>query len=107
VSMHSEMGHRSWLLRSRQSRPASRQSGTFCVSERSIVVTGSKGGVGTTTVALNLAVHIARMTKKRIALLEFARPFGQIARMLDAKPRFTLLDALAHAARLDQARCPA
>jgi cellulose biosynthesis protein BcsQ len=37
------------------------------VSERSIVVTGSKGGVGTTTVALNLAVHMARLSKKRIA----------------------------------------
>ncbi|HEY0702878.1 MAG TPA: AAA family ATPase [Candidatus Acidoferrales bacterium] len=73
------------------------------MSERSIVVTGSKGGVGTTTVALNLAVHMARMTKKRIALLEFARPFGQIAVMLAAEPRFTLLDALERAGRLDEA----
>ncbi len=76
------------------------------MSERSIVVTGSKGGVGTTTVALNLAVHMARLTKKRIALLEFARPFGQIALMLDAEPRFTLLDALERAARLDEALLP-
>jgi pilus assembly protein CpaE len=72
------------------------------VSERSIVVAGSKGGVGSTTVALNLAVHMARLTKKRIALLEFARPFGQIALMLDAEPRFTLLDALERAPRLDE-----
>ena len=68
-----------------------------------IIVTGSKGGVGTTTVALNLAVQLAQLTAKRIALLEFARPFGQIGLMLDFQPRFTLLDALGRIDRLDQA----
>jgi pilus assembly protein CpaE len=63
-------------------------------AERTIIVTGSKGGVGTTTVALNVAVHMAQLTKKRVALIEFARPFGQISPMLDFEPRFTLLDRL-------------
>lgn len=72
------------------------------MAERSIIVTGSKGGVGTTTVALNLAVHMAQLTEKRIALLELARPFGQMALMLDTEPRFTLLDALERAERLDE-----
>jgi len=71
------------------------------MAERSVIVTGSKGGVGTTTVALNLAVHLAQLSEKRIALLELARPFGQIALMLDTRPRFTLLDALERAERLD------
>jgi pilus assembly protein CpaE len=52
-------------------------------------------------VALNLAVHLAQLSEKRIALLELARPFGQIALMLDTRPRFTLLDALERAERLD------
>jgi pilus assembly protein CpaE len=73
------------------------------VAEKLIIVTGSKGGVGTTTVALNLAVQLAQLTAKRIALLEFARPFGQIGLMLDFQPRFTLLDALGRIDRLDQA----
>lgn len=73
------------------------------MAEKLIVVTGSKGGVGTTTVALNLAVQLAQLTAKRIALLEFARPFGQIGLMLDFHPRFTLLDALGRIDRLDEA----
>lgn len=57
--------------------------------------------MGTTTVALNLAVHLAQLSKKRVGLLEFARPFGQLALMLDFEPRFTLLDALERIERLD------
>jgi len=54
-------------------------------------------------VALNVATQIAQLTKRRTALLELARPFGQIALMLDVEPRFTLLDALDRGARLDAA----
>jgi pilus assembly protein CpaE len=72
------------------------------VAEKLIIVTGSKGGVGATTVALNLAVQLAQLTSKRVALLEFARPFGQIGLMLDFHPRFTLLDALERVDRLDE-----
>jgi pilus assembly protein CpaE len=72
------------------------------VTEKAILVTGSKGGVGTTTVALNLGVQLANATKKRVALLDLARPFGQISLMLDFEPRFTVLDALERIQRLDE-----
>ena len=72
-------------------------------AERLIIVNGAKGGVGTTTVAFNLAVQWGHLTGKRVAPLEFARPFGQISLMLDFSPRFTLLDALERVNRLDVA----
>jgi pilus assembly protein CpaE len=72
------------------------------VAEKAILVTGSKGGVGTTTVALNLGVQLAMQTKKRVALVDLARPFGQISLMLDLEPRFTVLDALERIERLDE-----
>lgn len=73
------------------------------MAEKSILITGSKGGVGTTTVTLNLGVQLALLTKKRVALLDMARPFGQISMMLDMEPRFTILDALERIERLDEA----
>ena len=72
------------------------------MSENTIMLTGSKGGVGTSTVALNLAVQLAMQTHKRVGLLDLARPFGQISLMLDLEPRFTILDALERIDRLDE-----
>ena len=72
------------------------------ITERTTIVTGSKGGVGTSTVALNLAVQLAAESKKRVLLIDLARPFGQISLMLDFEPRFTILDALERIARLDE-----
>lgn len=73
------------------------------LADKSILVTGSKGGVGTTTVTLNLGVQLALLTKKSVALLDMARPFGQVSMMLDMEPRFTILDALERIDRLDEA----
>lgn len=72
------------------------------MAENITIVTGSKGGVGTTTVALNLGVQLASLSRKRVALLDLARPFGQISMMLDLEPRFTILDALERIERLDE-----
>lgn len=72
------------------------------MGETTTIVTGSKGGVGTTTVALNVGVQLAMQTRKRVVLLDLARPFGQISLMLDLNPRFTILDALERIERLDE-----
>jgi pilus assembly protein CpaE len=68
---------------------------------RLFVVLGTKGGVGTSTVAVNLAVQFARIPSKRTLLLDFSRPMGDVAALLDLKPSFHLRDAVDNVKRLD------
>jgi pilus assembly protein CpaE len=71
------------------------------VAEKLIVLMGAKGGVGTTTVAVNLGVQLAQVSKKHVALLDFARPLGHVSLLLDLQPRFSLRDAIENVDRLD------
>jgi pilus assembly protein CpaE len=66
-----------------------------------IVVMGSKGGVGATTVAVNLGVQLSVFAHKRVALLDFARPLGNVHLLLDLHPKFGLRDAVENLDRLD------
>ena len=68
---------------------------------RLIVIMGSKGGVGSTTVAVNLGVKIATYAKKRAVVLDFARPLGNVHLLLDLQPHFGLRDAVENLDRLD------
>lgn len=70
--------------------------------DKVIVVVGSKGGVGTSTVAVNLGVQLTQITKKRVLLVDFGRPLGHVSLLLDLQPRFTLRDAVENLERLDQ-----
>jgi pilus assembly protein CpaE len=69
--------------------------------EKLTVVMGSKGGVGATTVAVNLGVQLASLANKRVVLLDFARPLGHVALLLDLQPRFSIRDAVENLERLD------
>jgi pilus assembly protein CpaE len=69
--------------------------------DKLIVLMGAKGGVGTTTLAVNLAVQLTQITKKRIGLLDFGFPLGHVALLLDLQPRFTVHDAIENLDRLD------
>jgi pilus assembly protein CpaE len=66
-----------------------------------IVVMGSKGGVGTTTVAVNLGVQLSVFAHKRVVLLDFARPLGNAHLLLDLRPKFGVRDAVDNLDRLD------
>jgi len=70
-------------------------------ADKLIVVMGSKGGVGTTTVAVNLGVQLSTHARKRVVLLDFARPLGNVHLLLDQHPRFTVRDAVDSLDRLD------
>ncbi len=69
--------------------------------QRLIVVAGTKGGVGTTTVAVNLGVQLAEASRKRVALLDLARPLGHASLLLNVKARFSIRDAVENLERLD------
>lgn len=68
--------------------------------EKLVVVAGAKGGVGTTTVAVNLAVQLAR-AGKRVVLFDLGRPLGHAALMLDLDVRFSFRAAVESLDRLD------
>jgi pilus assembly protein CpaE len=69
--------------------------------DKLIVVMGAKGGVGTTTVAVNLGVQLATFARKHTALLDFARPLGNVHLLLDLHPKFGIRDAVEGLDRLD------
>lgn len=84
----------------------SRVSGDLDVTEipslnKLIVVMGSKGGVGTTTVTVNLGVQLATYAHKKVVILDFARPLGNVHLLLDLHPRFGVRDAVENLNRLD------
>ncbi len=66
------------------------------------VFLGAKGGSGTTTVAVNCAVEIARLTKRPTAILDLKPCLGEVALFLGVRPRFTVLDAIENLHRLDR-----
>jgi pilus assembly protein CpaE len=69
--------------------------------EKLIVVMGAKGGVGATTVAVNLGVQLCTYARKRVVLLDFSRPLGNVHLLLDLHPRFGVRDAIENLDRLD------
>lgn len=70
---------------------------------RVISVVGSKGGVGTTTVAVNLAVSLANGKKgTQVALFDMNPLFGEIPLFLDLSPKFHWGDITKDVDRLDR-----
>jgi len=67
-----------------------------------LVFFGAKGGAGTTTVAVNCAVELARLTKRQTVIVDLKPGFGEVALFLGVRPRFTVLDALENLHRLDR-----
>jgi pilus assembly protein CpaE len=70
-------------------------------AQKLVVLMGAKGGVGTTTVAVNLGVQLTTFAHKRTVLLDLARPLGNAHLLLDMSPRFGIRDAIENIDRLD------
>jgi pilus assembly protein CpaE len=66
-----------------------------------IALFGTKGGVGRTTIAVNLAVALAYRTRARVALFDADFFFGDMALHLNVPPSRTILDLIDHVDQLD------
>jgi pilus assembly protein CpaE len=66
-----------------------------------IAVVGARGGVGTTTLAINLAWFLADRKHRRILLLDLDLQNGDCALTLNLKPTPGLREALANPLRID------
>lgn len=86
----------------RQAAPA--PSGKDPCGAKRVVVTSGKGGVGTSTVALNLAVKLAA-EGKRVILVDAHPGRSDIARLCHIEERYSLGDVLAGRCPLNDAFC--
>lgn len=68
-----------------------------------ISVAGSSGGVGTTSIAINLAVALAQNPDRSVALIDMDLALGDADVFLDMIPDYTLLDVAQNISRLDLA----
>lgn len=65
---------------------------------------GAKGGVGTTTLAVNVAVAFAAEKLSQVAMIDLhIAAHGDAALLLGVEPRFSVVDAIENTSRLDAA----
>jgi pilus assembly protein CpaE len=79
----------------RAASPASRSE------SNTIVFFGAKGGAGTTTLAVNFGVDVARLRKKPTLIIDLKQGLGEVTLFLGVRSRYTLIDALDNLHRLD------
>jgi pilus assembly protein CpaE len=63
---------------------------------------GAKGGVGTTTIAVNVATSLAMVEPGGTILIDLHLAYGDAAIFLGTEPRYSVIDALENVHRLDK-----
>jgi pilus assembly protein CpaE len=82
-------------------RTAGRRATTAAPQATTMVFFGAKGGAGTTTIAVNSAVEISRLSKRPTVIVDLKPGLGEVSLFLGVRSRYTLLDALDNLHRLD------
>ena len=94
-----EMVRRIYDKEDRRRRKSAPQVGS--ASGRMIAVHGPKGGVGTTTLAVNLAVAIYQQTSLRVVLADGSLLSGDVAVAMNIANENSIADVVAHLRELD------
>src|SRR5581483_98956 len=91
------------LQRLRQTRlvDGSSINGTAKVDSSVISIVGSRGGVGCTSLAVNLGCNLAQLPGHNVALVDLDLALGDADVALDLIPDYTLADVAANIDRLD------
>jgi pilus assembly protein CpaE len=83
-------------------RPTERSHGPAAPKQtRLLALIGSRGGVGTTTLATGIGWCLSEEQDQRVALLDLDLQFGNMALGLDLEPGRGLREALEHPERID------
>ena len=82
-------------VRAGEASPIHKKLGTL------VAFVGARGGVGTTTLAVNTAWHLANRQTRRVALVDLDLQNGDCALALEIKPTPGLSEALANPLRID------
>jgi pilus assembly protein CpaE len=69
---------------------------------RVLGILGAKGGVGTTTIACNLAAELRQQTNQEVLLTDFDLHTGLVPFLLAIEPKYSILDAISNMHRLDR-----
>jgi pilus assembly protein CpaE len=80
-----------YVARSRHQR---RRESASEIRRRVITIISPKGGSGKTTLAVNLAVGLARRAPKQVVLLDLDVQFGDCAAALGLRPEYSLVEAV-------------
>ena len=82
-------------------RVASRRS-LATTKSRCIAVTGASGGVGTTSIACNLALELAQLSQRDCAIVDLDLQMGNVAVNFDSDPKYTIYDLASSGGELDR-----
>lgn len=80
--------------RARELRPSTLVAATKRPGRRLITVYSPKGGVGTTSVAVNIALAIAARDPDGVAIVDLTSMGGHVATHLDLRPKLTIGDLI-------------
>jgi pilus assembly protein CpaE len=67
-----------------------------------IAVTGSRGGIGCTSIVVNLGANLASLPGNRVAVLDLDLALGDTHILLDFRPTYTLADLASNISDVDQ-----